>query len=140
MAELWSDLNVVLAAMGWWLVLISLLMFVGSLLTMRWFVARIPDDYFTHHARHRISRNDHNILSLLALACLKNLIGALLLVVGFIMLFTPGQGSIAILFGLMLMNYPGKYRLERWIISRPLIFAAINSMRQKAGKLPLLKP
>jgi hypothetical protein len=56
------------------------------------------------------------------------------------MLFTPGQGLLSILFGLMIMNYPGKYKLECWIIRKPVVSRTLNYMRAKQGKAPLLEP
>ncbi len=74
------------------------------------------------------------------LRCLKNLLGAVLVVVGIVMLVTPGQGLLSILLGLMIMNYPGKYQLERWIIRQPVIFRAVNGLREKNGQPPLQAP
>jgi len=42
--------------------------------------------------------------------------------------------------GLMIMNYPGKYKLERWMIRKPLVARSLNYMRTKRGKEPLLEP
>jgi len=127
-------------AWGWWLVVASIVMFVVSLAAVPLIVARIPEDYFTHHGRHRMSHNNHNLVAGLMLSGLKNMFGAVLLLAGFIMLFTPGQGLLSILFGLMIMNYPGKYKLECWIIRKPLISRTLNYMRAKQGKTPLQKP
>ncbi|MDT8377173.1 MAG: PGPGW domain-containing protein [Mariprofundaceae bacterium] len=107
---------------------------------MPYIVAQIPVDYFTHHGRHRISQSNHHPAVRLALAGFKNMLGGLMLVAGFIMLFSPGQGLLTILFGLIIMNYPGKYRLECRIIRKPLILNTLNSMRRKQGKEPLLPP
>ena len=123
-----------------WVVALSLLSFVASIGSLPFIVVRIPEDYFSHHHRHRLTMDRSRPFFGLLLLVLKNLLGALLLVVGFIMLFTPGQGSLTILLGLMIMNYPGKYALERWIIRRPLIFRGVNAMRQKRGHPPLLPP
>ena len=127
-------------AYGLWIAIGSVAMFVISLASMPFIVAQIPVDYFTHHGRHRMSQSNHHPVIRLALAGFKNMLGAILLVAGFIMLFTPGQGLLSILFGLMIMNYPGKYRLECWIIGKPLIFDTVNTMRTKQGKEPLLSP
>lgn len=127
-------------AWGWWVAVGSVLMFVISLAAMPYIVARIPVDYFTHHGRHRMSRSSRHPIIELVLVILKNLLGAILLLAGIIMLFTPGQGLLSILFGLMIMNYPGKYRLECWVIRKPLIFGAVNAMREKQGELPLTEP
>jgi len=125
---------------AWWFLLASIVMFIASLAAMPFIVARIPEDYFTHHGRHRMAQNNHGLVKGLLLAGLKNILGAMLLMVGFIMLFTPGQGLLSILFGLMIMNYPGKYKLECWIIRKPLLARSLNYMRAKRGKGPLLEP
>jgi len=107
---------------------------------MHMFVVRIPVDYFSHHKRHKISDETRHPVVALMLAGVKNLLGIFLILAGIIMLFTPGQGLLSILFGLMVMNYPGKYRLECWIMNRPLIINTINAMRKKKGYPPLQAP
>jgi hypothetical protein len=37
----------------------------------------------------------------------------------------------------MLTDFPGKYRLERWLASRKQIMTAMNMLRERAGKKPL---
>ncbi len=123
-----------------WILVISLLSFVIGLISLPMLVTRIPADYFSHHKRHRMANSSSHPLIRLVIASLKNLLGAMLLIAGFIMLFTPGQGLLSIFFGLMIMNYPGKYRLEYWIINRPLILSTVNSMREKKGQPPLFLP
>lgn len=123
-----------------WIFIISLLSFMIGLISVPMLVARIPTDYFSHHKRRRMANSSPHPLPRLVMTGLKNLLGAILLVAGFIMLFTPGQGLLSILFGLMIMNYPGKYSLERWIINRPLVFSTVNAMRKKQGQPPLLSP
>jgi len=125
---------------GWWIAIGSVVMFVVSLAAMPMIVARIPADYFTHHGRHRMRQSSRHPIVELLLIILKNLLGGVLLIAGFIMLFTPGQGLLSILFGLMIMNYPGKYRLECWIIRKPVIFSAVNAMRERQKVSPLIEP
>jgi len=102
-------------------------------------------------AGHRVRRHIHHRSDIdaiyrrhpvieMAIVVLKNILGSILLLTGFIMLFTPGPGLICMLVGLMIMNYPGKYRLERWLIHRPLILQAVNAMRKKRSQPPLLSP
>ncbi len=107
-----------------------------GILSLPYLVARIPEDYFSHHRRHVLPDG----IRAWMIRMLKNLLGAVLLLAGLIMLFTPGQGLLTMLFGLMLMNYPGKYQLERWIISRPAVFKAVNFLRTRHGHPPLLPP
>jgi hypothetical protein len=129
-----------IGAYGLWLGMGSLAMFVISLATIPLIVSHIPADYFTHQGRQRLSRSNHHPILRLLLAGAKNLLGATLLLAGFIMLFTPGQGLLTILLGLIIMNYPGEYQLERWIIQKPPIFKAVNALRIKREKEPLLAP
>ena len=70
----------------------------------------------------------------------KNGVGVVLVITGVIMLFTPGQGIVTILIGLVLVDLPGKRALERWMVGRPRVLAAINRLRAKYGHPPLEDP
>ena len=50
----------------------------------------------------------------------------------------PGQGMLTILIGLMLLDVPGKRRLERRIVGRRRILQAINRLRKRFGRPPLV--
>ena len=67
----------------------------------------------------------------------KNLLGVVLIVSGIFMLVLPGQGLLTIFVGTVLLNYPGKFKLERWIVTRPRIKRLINRLRRYAGHPPL---
>ena len=54
------------------------------------------------------------------------------------MLVLPGQGVLTILIGVMFINFPGKYRLERWVVMRDPVLKTINRLRQRAGHPPLI--
>lgn len=118
---------------------ISLASLVGSLVLIPWLIARLPDDYFLPAERPRPPVRRHPVIRLVLLVA-KNLVGALLLAAGFAMLVLPGQGLLAILMGLVLLDYPGKHRFERWLISRRAIRRPIAWIRRKAGKEPFLLP
>ncbi|OUS02719.1 hypothetical protein A9Q90_09220 [Gammaproteobacteria bacterium 54_18_T64] len=121
-----------------WLAIFSALTFVISLLTLPWLVARIPCDYFCHQERQPTPlKHTHPMLRAIILVG-KNLLGWVLLVGGFIMLFIPGQGLLTIAMGLLLMDYPGKFILERKIASKPKILDSLNWLRAKGGA-PALK-
>ena len=124
----------------WWLSAASVLMFVGSLVAIPWLVIRIPTDYFLrqrHYADHWRPR--HPVLRIV-FHVVKNLIGSLLILAGVIMLFTPGQGVLTILVGLLFLDFPGKFAMERWLIGHPPVFRAANWIRAKAGHPPLELP
>ncbi len=115
----------------------SVLSFLVTLAILPWLVTRIPADYFVPPKRRK-SRfaKEHPVLRLDTLI-LRNLVGFVVFVMGILMIATPGPGLITLLAGLILMNYPGKYRLERWIIQRPFLLKAVNTLRIKHGAEPL---
>ena len=50
----------------------------------------------------------------------------------------PGQGIFTILIGVMLLNFPGKYQLEQWIVARRPVLHSINWLRRRAGRAALV--
>ena len=76
----------------------------------------------------------------LVLTGVKNAIGAVFVIAGLIMLVFPGQGLLTLFVGLMIMNYPGKFALERWLIQRPYVLPAVNRLRERYGHPPLEDP
>ena len=44
------------------------------------------------------------------------------------------------LVGLMIMNYPGKYRLEAWLVERLRLLNALNWLRRRYKKPDLISP
>jgi hypothetical protein len=114
----------------------SIVLFVGTLAGIPWFVARLPVDYFKRAEDHpsAIAKAPLRI----AFHVGKNLLGGLLLLMGIAMLVLPGQGLLTIVVALVLLDFPGKRRLERRIVSRPRVLGALNALRRRAGREPLL--
>ena len=54
------------------------------------------------------------------------------------MLLLPGQGVLTMLLGFIMVDLPGKYRFERWLVARPLVLRSINMLRRRAGREPLI--
>ena len=119
-------------------VLVSIVTFLVSLIIIPALIIRIPADYFCHDKRHDIN-NQHPLIKLF-ISIAKNMLGGILIIAGIIMLFMPGQGLITLLIGIMIMNYPGKYTLERWLIVKFHGINAINWYRARHGKPPLQMP
>lgn len=103
-------------------------------------VLRLPADYFTHNRREPIYRHGTHPLLGWSLVLLKNLSGLVLVILGVVMLFTPGQGLLTLLVGLMLLNFPGKYRLERRLVRLGPVIPALNWLRGRWGRAPLMDP
>ena len=118
-----------------WFGSISLFVFLFSLLSIRWLVALIPEDYFIKKGGSKIKTN--NQIGWYLVLILKNLIGYSLILGGIVMLVLPGQGLFTIIIGLMLSNYPGKYSVEKKFIAIPTILKSINWLRKKSNKPPL---
>ena len=117
-----------------WLTAGSVVMFIGSLFATGVLIVLLPADYFAH--AHRPPRPHHQRIGI-ALRIVKNLLGALLVVVGIVLLAMPGQGLLTVLVGIMLLDIPGKYRFEKWLVSRGKVLKAMNWLRHKWNKEPL---
>jgi len=120
----------VLVAMG----VGSLVMFFGSLAALPWVVGRLPADYFAHERRPPSLWADRPAWARWSLRIGKNALGVVLILGGIIMLAAPGQGLLTIAVGLVLLDFPGKYRLERRAGSRPRGGRALNWLRRRRGK------
>ncbi len=109
-----------------WLGLVSLLMFVFSLLLLPWLIKKIPADYFQRppsHAPAGMLFAPHNIV--------RNALGFCILLAGLAMFVLPGQGILTVMVGIAIMQFPGKYQLERWLVSRNGVLSTLNWFRRK---------
>ncbi len=52
----------------------------------------------------------------------------------------PGQGLLMVLIGLMLVDFPGRRRVEKALARRPGILATVNRLRARFSRPPLLPP
>jgi archaellum biogenesis protein FlaJ (TadC family) len=124
----------------WWLVVLSVATFVGTLIAVPVLVVRIPSDYFVHRKRHPANwRSQHPILRFATLA-LKNVTGIVFIIVGLAMFVLPGQGILTLLIGIVLLDFPGKFALEQWLIRKRLVAKSVNWIRAKANRPPLEIP
>ncbi|MGC1276410.1 MAG: PGPGW domain-containing protein [Planctomycetaceae bacterium] len=122
----------------WWVMAGSAALTVGTILALPWVVSRIPDDYFATKERQPISETSQHPVLRWTFRVGRNLLGVILLLLGLIMLVGPGQGLIAVLAGLLLTEFPGKRRLEMWVIRRPGLLKGINWLRVRRGRPPLV--
>lgn len=116
---------------------LSLLAFVGTLIAVPAILIRLPPDYFQEHRSRTWMADRHPVVRLIG-TILKNAIGVIFLVAGIAMLVLPGQGLLTMLIGISLIDFPGKRKLERKLISYPAVLASINALRRKFGKPPLI--
>jgi Putative transmembrane protein (PGPGW) len=136
-ARQWIESN---DALLWWLFAGSVALLLLSPIAVAWVLIRLPKDYFTLEKRRPSMGWIEHPRVRPVVVVVKNVLGAILLVAGVAMLFLPGQGLLTIAVGVMLTDFPGKRRLERWLITRRAIWRTINWLRRRAGRDPLRRP
>lgn len=127
-------------AILWTLSAASVITFIASLILVPAIAVRIPPDYFTHPARPAGPLADRHPLIRLALRIGTNALGALFVLAGVAMLVLPGQGLLTILIGFLMLDGPGKYRFEKWLVARRFVRRPINWLRRRAGHASLQTP
>ena len=127
---------------GWHLamagVALGVITAVISLVVVGIVLVRLPADFFVNpEARRPIDR--HPILKLL-LCVVRNLLGYFLILLGVVLSFpgVPGQGVLTILMGVLLIDFPGKHRAERWLLMRRGVLTTVNRFRARFGRPPLI--
>lgn len=120
-------------------VVVFVVTFAISLAIVSVVMVKIPKDYFQQGKPRKILADKPPAIRYLAIFG-KNLLGAALVVVGILLSLpgVPGQGFLTILLGVMLLDFPGKQKLEHKIVSRPQVLNAINKLRKKFGKPKLV--
>ncbi len=120
-------------------VLFSVVTFVGSLTVATVVLVKLPANYF-HSSHEREFWTDRHLALRVCGIVAKNLLGLVLVGFGIVMSLpgVPGQGVLTILLGIMLLDFPGKRGLETRIVSRPRVNSAVNALRARFGKPPLL--
>jgi len=119
--------------------LIFLITFGASLAIVSFILVKLPANYFSNSKDRRVFAGLPRGLRIAAVIA-KNVVGVVLLLLGIVLSIpgVPGQGILTILLGVMLLDFPGKHRLEQKIVSRPKVREAIDSMRRRFGKPPLI--
>ena len=120
-----------------WLAALSIVFFVGTLIAIPFILVRLSADYFDVRVPRPWMQDHHPVLRV-AGHIVKNVVGAVFLIAGFLMLFLPGQGVLTMLIGISMLDFPGKRKIEAKLIGQPTVLNVINSMRKKCGKPPLV--
>jgi hypothetical protein len=117
--------------------LVSLAVFVATLVAIPFILVRLPADYFDVRVPRVWMKDRHPVLRAAGLS-LKNVAGLLFLVAGVAMLVLPGQGLLTMLIGISLLDFPGKQQVEARIVGQSTVLRVINALRTKFGKPPLI--
>ena len=139
MFELISDF---FSGITWRSVLIGASIFVGSFLINLAIVSiilvKLPADHFSKSRKTKFWSGRRPAIHA-AKVIGKNIAGVLLVALGVVLSLpgVPGQGLLTILLGVMLLDFPGRDRLEQKLLSKPSIVNTINSLRGRFDKPPL---
>lgn len=139
MSELLADLTL---AITWQRVLIGFLIFLATftlnLAIVSFILVKLPANHFSKSRRTKFWDGPRPWLHALMVIG-KNIGGLLLVALGIVLSLpgVPGQGLLTILLGVMLLDFPGKDRMEQKLLSRPAIQKAINGLRARFDKPPL---
>ena len=110
-----------------------------GVMVIPWILVEMPADAFTNVKRY--SWLDKKPASVrIPFRILKNLLAFGLILLGAVMFVTPGPGMFPILLGVLLADFPGKLKLQRWILSKPYVMNSMNWLRRKFRRPPLQKP
>ena len=125
---------------GWHLAALSVGLAVSmaavSVVIAGYVLARLPADYFINpEAQRPLDR--HPVLRVLVVLT-RNAIGYFLIALGLVLSLpgVPGQGLLTVLMGVMLIDFPGKHRFQRWLVTRRVVLGAVNRLRARSGQPP----
>jgi hypothetical protein len=135
-SQFWLSLTWDKVLLGVGLFLFSLIV---SFLAIAVVMVKIPANYFSPDYSQKFMPNSPFLVRWGAVI-LKNLLGFFLIALGILLSLpgVPGQGLLTILLGLIMIDIPGKRPIEAKIIQRPTIQSAINKLRARFNKPPLI--
>ena len=118
--------------------LIVVVTFVVATGIVSFVVVKLPATYFHPDHDREILKGKNPAIRWAAIIG-KNLAGVLLVVLGVVLSLPgiPGPGLVTILFGVMLVDFPGRRWLEHKLVSQPRIQKGINDLRKRFGKKPI---
>jgi hypothetical protein len=139
---MFDQLSEFASSITWRNALIGASIFVGSFLVNLAIVSvilvKLPADHFSKDRKTKFWSGPRPWLHA-AKVIGKNIAGVLLVALGVVLSLTgvPGQGLLTVLLGVMLLDFPGRDRLEQKLLSKPSIVNTINRLRGRFGKPPL---
>ena len=136
LSEFWASLTLSKVLIGVLLFLVSLAVSFAALAIV---MVKVPPTYFSV-SHDRAFMTDRHWFVRSGAVIGKNILGVFLIILGIILSLpgVPGQGILTILLGLIMLDIPGKRPLEARIIQQPKVLAAVNNLRAKYNKPPLI--
>ena len=139
MFDLLSDF---VSGLTWQKILVGALIFLVSFFVNLGIVSlilvKLPADHFSKSRKTKFWAGPRPAIHA-AKVIGKNIAGVLLVALGIVLSLpgVPGQGLLTVLLGIMLLDFPGRHRLEQKLLSKPSIVNSINRLRARFHKPPL---
>jgi len=139
MFDLLSDF---VSGLTWQKILVGALIFLASFFINLGIVSailvKLPADHFSKKRKTKFWAGPRPAIHA-AKVIGKNIAGILLVALGIVLSLpgVPGQGLLTVLLGIMLLDFPGRHRLEQKLLSKPSIVNTINRLRKRFDKQPL---
>ena len=139
MFDLLSDF---LSGLTWQKILVGALIFVASFFInlgiVSFILVKLPANHFSKKRKTKFWAGPRPAIHA-AKVIGKNIAGVLLVALGIVLSLpgVPGQGLLTVLLGIMLLDFPGRHRLEQKLLSKPSIVNTINGLRKRFDKPPL---
>ena len=139
MFDLLSDF---VSGLTWQKLLVGALIFLASFLInlgiVSFLLVKLPADHFSKKRKTKFWAGPRPAIHA-AKVIGKNIAGVLLVALGVVLSLpgVPGQGLLTVLLGIMLLDFPGRHRLEQKLLSKPSIVNTINRLRGRFDKPPL---
>ena len=136
LSDLWHSITWGQIGIGVTLFVLSLAISFGAIAIV---MVKIPENYFSSHYERDFMPGSPWLVRWGAVI-LKNIFGVFLVALGILLSLpgVPGQGFLTILLGIIMLDIPGKRPIEARIIKRPTVLAAINNLRARYKKPPLV--
>ncbi|HKE55861.1 MAG TPA: hypothetical protein VKB46_04135 [Pyrinomonadaceae bacterium] len=119
-------------------VAIFVVTFLVSLAIVSIILVKLPADHFKKDDKTKFWSGPRPALRAAGVIG-KNILGVLLVIIGIVLSIpgVPGQGLLTILLGIMLVDFPGKRRLEQKLLAREEVRKTIDRLRARFNKPPL---
>ena len=125
-------------AFVWWTFGFSIGTVVLTVLLLPYVLARMPADYFVRKGPPPESWRGRHPVVRWTLRAVRNVLGLALFLVGIPLVPLPGPGFVTMLAGLALVDLPIKRQLERRVVRVGGVLRAVNWLRSRAGRPPLI--
>ena len=126
---MWDQLETGFESSAPWLAatILSVALFVGTLIAIPILCVRLPSDYFVRPTTPKPRWK----------SVLRTVVASVVILMGLLMLVLPGQGILTLLIGISLLDFPAKRAWQNRLLQRPAVLRTMNRLRSRAGKPPL---